>query len=100
MPHDGNLFDRRLHLLWHFYDSLERRIAGHHSFKEIAKYALDFSVNQIVDPEFVETVGTLQLPCSRTTNHNLRLELRDDRMCNNLEKLSRIDGDQVLAGDL
>src|SRR5712691_2896293 len=99
MLHHGNLFDRRLHFLRHLDDPLERRIAGHHSFEEIAKYALDLAVDQIVDFEFVETVGTLQLPRSRTTDDDLRLELRDDGMRNDLEKLSRVNGNQVLAGD-
>src|SRR5712691_2232894 len=99
MLHYGNLFDRRLHFLRHLDDPLECRIAGHHSFEEVAKHALDLPVYQVIDLELIEAVRALKLPSAGTADDDLRLELSDDWMCDDLEKLGGVERHQILAGD-
>src|SRR5437899_4260033 len=67
----GNLFDRRLHFLGHLDDPLERWITGHHALEEIAKDSFDLAVDQVIDIEFVQTLGPFQLPGARAANDNL-----------------------------
>jgi hypothetical protein len=45
MTDDGNLFDRRLHVLGHLDNSLPRRIARHHSLEEVAEHTLNLAID-------------------------------------------------------
>src|SRR5437660_4524806 len=100
MPHDRNLFHGRLRRLRQLDDSLERGITGHHSFEEIAEYTFDLAVDQIIDVELIKAISAFQLPGARAADNDLWPVLLDNRVLDDLEKLSRVDGDQVLAGDL
>ena len=84
MPDHGDFFDGRLHTLGHFDDALERGIAGHHSFEEIAEDAFNLAIDQVIDVEFVQTICPFQLPRSRTADDYLRLEFLDRRMGDDL----------------
>ena len=100
MPHDRNLFHGRLRSLQQFYDSLQRWITGHHSLEKIAEDTLDLAVDQIIDVELIKAISAFQLPGARPADDDLWPVLLDNRVLDDLEKLSRVDGNQVLAGNL
>src|SRR5437762_13139982 len=100
MANDRNLFHSRLHALGNFDDSIERRIARHHSLEKIAEDTLDLAVDQIIDVELIKAISAFQLPGARPADDDLWLVLLDNRVLDDLEKLSRVDGDQVLARNL
>src|SRR5207244_3444536 len=100
MLHDGNLFNRRLHFLGHLDDPLECWITGHHSFEEIAEHTFDLAVDQIIDVELIKAISAFQLPGARPADDDLWPVLLNNRVLDDLEKLSRVDGNQVLAGNL
>src|SRR3954471_9954660 len=100
MTDDWNLFYGRLHRLRHFDDAFERRIAGHDALEQLAEGALDLAIDQVIDVEFIQTLRALELPCARAADHNLRPVFFDYRMFYDLEKLSRVQRNEVLAGNL
>src|SRR6266576_5942581 len=100
MPDDGNFLDGRLHALGNLDYALESWVTGHHAFEKIAEDPFDLAVDQIIDLEFVQAFGPLQLPGAGSANDYLRPVFRDDWMLNDLQKLGRVYGDKILARDL
>src|SRR2546423_15408435 len=100
MAHNRDLFGRRLHALRKLDDALERGITVYHALKQFAEDALDLTIDQIVDVEFIEPVRALQLPGAGSADHDLRPIFFDDGMRDDLQEFSSVDGNQVLAGDL
>ena len=73
MAHHGNLFHCRLHVLWHFDDSRQRRIARHDALEDVVENTLDLAIDQVVDLKLVKPVCLFQLPRTGTANNNLWL---------------------------
>ena len=100
MLHHGNLFDRRLHFLRHLDDPLERWIAGHHALEEIAEYAFNLAIDQIIDVELIQAVSAFQLPGAGAADDDFRSVFLNNRMLYNFQEFSRVYRNQVLSGDL
>ena len=100
MLYDRNLFDGRLHFLGDLDDPFERRVAGHDALEEFAEDPFDFAVDQIIDVEFVQTLGAFQLPGAGSANYDLGPVFRDDRVLNDFQKFGGVYGDEVFAGNL
>src|SRR6185436_6127525 len=97
MTNNRNLFNRRLHIFWNLDDSRQLRIARHDACEEIVENALDLAIDQVVDLKLIKPVCLLQLPGAGPAYNNLRLIFLDNRMGDDLEKLSGVKRHQVLA---
>ena len=97
MTNNRNLFNRRLHLFGNLDDSRQLRIARHDAPEEIVENAFDLAIDQVVDLKLLKAVCLLQLPGAGPTYNNLRLIFLDNRMGDDLEKLSGVKRHQVFA---
>src|SRR5258705_13965648 len=97
MTENRNLFNRGRHLFGDLDDSRQLRIARHDACEEIVENAFDLTIDQVVDLKLIKPVCLLQLPGTGPAYNNLRLIFPDNRMGDDLEKLSGVKRHQVLA---
>ena len=62
MSNYGKFFDGGLRILRQFNNPRQAGIGGHHAPEKIAKDLFDLAIDQIINFEFVEAVGSLELP--------------------------------------
>jgi len=97
MTDNRNLFNRGLHVFGNLDDSRQLRIARHDACEEIVENAFDLTIDQVVDLKLIKPVSLLQLPGAGPAYNNLRLIFLDNRMGDDLEKLSGVKRHQVFA---